>query len=78
MAGFERTFDGRQRGEHRGRKSLDGLGHIPLRGQHVARLDGATVEMAKACYKFTRGQKEVLATANLANAVESIVGMLPI
>jgi len=39
---------------------------------------GATVEMAKACYKFTRGQKEVLATANLANAVESIVGMLPI
>jgi hypothetical protein len=39
---------------------------------------GATVELAKACYKFTRGQKEVLATANLANAVESIVGMLPI
>ena len=39
---------------------------------------GATVDIAKACYKFTRGQKEVLATANLANAVESIIGMLPI
>lgn len=39
---------------------------------------GATAEIAKACYKFTRGQKEVLALANLANAVESIVGMLPI
>lgn len=39
---------------------------------------GATAEIAKACYKFTRGQKEVLATANLANAVESIIGMLPI
>jgi len=39
---------------------------------------GAAVEIAKACYKFTRGQKEALALANLANAVESIVGMLPI
>jgi hypothetical protein len=35
-------------------------------------------DLARACYKFTRGQKEVLATANLANAVESIIGMLPI
>ncbi|KAF0813713.1 hypothetical protein IGB42_02066 [Andreprevotia sp. IGB-42] len=39
---------------------------------------GATVEIAKACYKFTRGQKEALALANLANSVESIIGMLPI
>jgi hypothetical protein len=38
---------------------------------------GAAVEIATACYKFTRGQKEVLATANLANSVESIIGMLP-
>jgi len=38
---------------------------------------GATVELAIACYKFTRGQKEVLALANLANAVSSIAGMLP-
>lgn len=42
------------------------------------KASGATAELAIACYKFTRGQKEVLATANLANAVESIIGMLPI
>jgi hypothetical protein len=39
---------------------------------------GATVEIAKACYLFTRGQKEILAAANLANSVESIINMLPI
>ncbi len=39
---------------------------------------GAAADLARACYKFTRAQKEVLATANLANAVESIIGMLPI
>jgi hypothetical protein len=39
---------------------------------------GAAVDLAKACYAFTRGQKEVLATANLVNAVDSIVGMLPV
>lgn len=38
----------------------------------------AVLQIAKACYTFTRAQKEVLATANLANSVESIVGMLPI
>lgn len=39
---------------------------------------GAAADLARACYKFTRAQKEVLATANLLNSVESIVGMLPI
>jgi hypothetical protein len=39
---------------------------------------GATRDIAVACYKFTRAQKEVLAAANLANGVESIIGMLPI
>jgi hypothetical protein len=38
----------------------------------------AIVEIAKACYKFTQAQKEALATANLANSVESIIGMLPV
>jgi hypothetical protein len=37
----------------------------------------AAVKMAKACYTFTRVQKELLATANIANTVESIIGMLP-
>ena len=39
---------------------------------------GAAVEIAKACYLFTRAQKEVLALANLANSVESVIGMLPL
>jgi len=40
--------------------------------------DSATVSIAKACYTFTRAQKESLALANVANSVESIMGMLPI
>ena len=39
--------------------------------------DSAAVKIAKACYTFTRVQKEILATANLANSAESIMGMLP-
>lgn len=42
------------------------------------KAQAAAVEIARACYLFTRGQKEVLAMANLANSVESIVGMLPL
>lgn len=34
-------------------------------------------DIAKFCYDFTRGQKEVLALANVANTVESILGILP-
>jgi hypothetical protein len=34
-------------------------------------------ELAIVAYKYTRGQKEVLARLNLANSVESILGMLP-
>lgn len=37
----------------------------------------AVVKIAKACYTFTRAQKEALALANIANSVESIMGMLP-
>ena len=40
--------------------------------------DSATVKIAKACYTFTRAQKELLALANVANSVESIMGMLPL
>lgn len=38
----------------------------------------ASVKIARACYTFTRAQKELLAMANVANTVESIMGMLPI
>jgi hypothetical protein len=36
-----------------------------------------TEKIAVACYQFTMKQKQVLALANLANGVESILGMLP-
>jgi hypothetical protein len=39
--------------------------------------DSAVVKVAKACYTFTRKQRQALALANLANSVESIMGMLP-
>jgi hypothetical protein len=38
----------------------------------------AVVKIAKGCYTFTRAQKEALALANVANSVESIMGMLPL
>jgi hypothetical protein len=34
-------------------------------------------DIAMFCYDWTRGQKEALALANLANTVESILGILP-
>jgi hypothetical protein len=59
------------------------LGLSVLNERHLLNVAGeerksATVSLAKACYKFTQAQKEALATANLANSVESIIGMLPI
>lgn len=40
--------------------------------------NGAIVELAKGCYVFTKTQRQALALANMANSVESIIGMLPI
>jgi hypothetical protein len=51
---------------------------VGLRVLDVLEDDGsAAVKIAKTCYTFTRAQKEVLALANVANSVESIMGMLP-
>ena len=40
--------------------------------------NSAILELAKGCYTFTKTQRKALALANLANSVESIIGMLPI
>ena len=58
------------------------IGLKVLDENHLVNIEGdpsksAIVEIAKACYKFTQAQKEALAMANLANSVESIIGMLP-
>lgn len=40
--------------------------------------DSALIRLAKGCYDFTKKQRQALALANLANSVESIMGMLPL
>ncbi len=43
----------------------------------ASRTLSAAESLALAAYKYTRGQKEGLARANLANDTESILGLLP-
>ncbi|MFC8095403.1 hypothetical protein [Streptomyces sp. NPDC057301] len=42
------------------------------------REETTAVKIAKTAYEFTIAQKQLLATANLANSVESVAGMLPL
>jgi len=50
-----------------------------LRGSELASYrDGAGKDIAAFAYEFTKKQRQVLAAANLANSVESILGMLPL
>jgi hypothetical protein len=58
------------------------IGLTVLNEEHLVNVAGESstagiVDLAKACYKFTQGQKKVLAAANLVNTFESI-GLLPI
>jgi hypothetical protein len=46
--------------------------------EHEETENTAVIKLAKACYTFTKVQKEVLATANLAHTVDAILGVLPI
>jgi hypothetical protein len=40
--------------------------------------DSTPADIARFAYKFTRTQQDLLALANLANTVESVIGMLPL
>jgi hypothetical protein len=42
------------------------------------RDESLPADLARFAYKFTRTQQDVLALANLANTVESVIGMLPL
>ncbi len=44
----------------------------------VAHVDGPIGMLAQGAYKYTKTVREALALANLANAVASVAGMLPI
>ena len=41
-------------------------------------VSGPLAEVANIAYKYSKGLREALALANLANAAESVIGMLPI
>ena len=40
--------------------------------------DSLSADLARVAYRFTRTQQDLLALANVANTVESVVGMLPL
>ena len=48
-----------------------------LTPEELAVVTGPLAEVAKAAYAYSQGLRQVLALANLANAAESIIGMIP-
>ena len=49
-----------------------------LTPEELAFVDGPLAEVAKTAYGYSQKLRQGLALANLGNAVESIIGMLPI
>jgi hypothetical protein len=49
-----------------------------LTPEELQAVTGPLKEVAKVAYVYSQGLRQALAVANLANAVESIIGMLPI
>jgi len=49
-----------------------------LTPDELAVVTGPLAEVAKAAYAYSQGLRQVLALANLANAAESIIGMIPV
>ena len=54
------------------------LGLRVLTPEELLYVTGPLKQVAKGAYLYSQGLREVLALANLANAAESIIGMLPI
>ena len=48
-----------------------------LTPDELANVTGPLASVAKAAYAYTQVKRQVLALANLANAAESIIGMIP-
>jgi hypothetical protein len=49
-----------------------------LTSEEIGALSGLSKDIAKATYEYTQVFRKAMATANLANAAESIIGMLPV
>jgi hypothetical protein len=54
------------------------LGLRVMTPEELEFVSGPLKEIAKGAYTYSQGLRQVLAVANLANAVESIIGMLPV
>jgi hypothetical protein len=54
------------------------IGLKVLRQQELQYVDGPLGSLANTAYSYMQGLREALALANLANGVESIIGMLPV
>jgi hypothetical protein len=49
-----------------------------LTPDELANVSGPLAQVATAAYEYSQGLRQALAVANLANAVESIIGMIPV
>lgn len=49
-----------------------------LTPEELAFVTGPLADIARVAYKYSQGLRQVLAVANLADAAESIIGMLPL
>lgn len=54
------------------------IGLTVLTPDEVVAIQDSLKDVAKVAYEYSQGLRQVLALANLANAAESIIGMLPI
>lgn len=54
------------------------VGLTVLTPEELAFVDGPLGSLAKTAYDFSQGLRQGLAIANLANSVESVIGMLPL
>ncbi|HEX7681513.1 MAG TPA: hypothetical protein VF713_25530 [Thermoanaerobaculia bacterium] len=49
-----------------------------LTPEELASVNGPLKDIAKGAYEYSQGLRQALAIANLANATESVIGLLPI
>lgn len=74
LAFTEKIYDGLLNPTHVEAK----VGLRVLTPDELDHLTGPLKEVCKGAYAYSQGLRQALATANLANSVESIIGMLPI
>lgn len=74
LAFTEKIYDGLLNPTHAEAK----IGLRVLTPDELDHLTGPLKTVCKGAYAYSQGLRQALATANLANSVESIIGMLPV